>query len=240
MGGFTASLMLEGDTQPLAATLKLSDGRLSIDAADQTIGEWGLKDVHFERTPSGFRARVEGEEIILDMDEAAAFEEAIAESTGKRRKGRKQNAEKARTPKARTEKPKKRDKKPEKRAEKLEKPESATESTDGGFKEKALAALDRVIESSEKRWGALLPDWVFSRRTAGVLGLTLVAMLVFPGIAATALLFGGLAVVIFGAVLYTDDVLAVRVLPGRATAMHVLIAGVGVVVFGFLLAIAFG
>jgi hypothetical protein len=46
--------------------------------------------------------------------------------------------------------------------------------------------------------------------------------------------------VILGAVLYTDDAMARRWLPGRLTALHVLIGGTGLAVLGVLVAVVRG
>lgn len=192
MGGFTASLLLPGDPEPLKALLLVEDGRLGIRSGSHRIGEWNLDQVHMERTNSGYRIEVEEEELLLDMDDADAFGEAVTAATPKRERA---------------------------------------------VKETVLGGVDRMLASAEKSFGSLLPGWVFSRWMFGALVAALIVLLVFPAIGSTLLLIGGLGVVVFGAVVYTDNGLAVKVLPGRMTAMHVLVAGTGTVVFGFLLGV---
>jgi hypothetical protein len=50
------------------------------------------------------------------------------------------------------------------------------------------------------------------------------------------MLLSGVLLVMLGAVLYTDSVMAARLLPGRMTVMHVLISGVGLLLLGVLVA----
>lgn len=230
MAGFNASLKLGGDPQPLPADLTVDQGRLVIKSSDQLIGDWGLKDLAFQRVANGFRMDVEGEQLILEMSDGAAFEEAI----GFNRKGRGRAAKPSRREKTKTQKDTARTGTATAVAESATSPTPAPKTS---FVEGVLRKLDAVLERAEKRYGSLLPHWVFSRGTVYVLLATLVVGLVFPTVVSTMLLLLGFAVVVFGAVLYTDNGLAVRILPGRATATHVLIGGVGLLVFGFALAV---
>lgn len=115
--------------------------------------------------------------------------------------------------------------------EETNRPGKATPSTS-----RLVAMLDSAIEASEKRWGSLLPPWVFNRGVF-VAGLALVTLaFVFRGLTSVALLVLGVVVLMFGGVTYTDDVMASKLLPGRTTPTHVLIAGVSLLGVG----IAFG
>jgi hypothetical protein len=249
MGSFNASLRTLGDRRGLPATVTLDHGRISIEAGDYAIGEWSLDEVHLEPTGSGYRMAAEGEQIILEIQDSANFEIELRAGTG----GRQKAARKAKEPRAKTkgrdakppiatERPahtatrpartKKRETAPaERRAETLVAAGKGTEAdvnTSG-------ARIDRVLVSAEKKWGSLLPKWVFTRHmvwlAVGILALTIV----LPGLVSTILLLIGLILVLFGAVVYTDGVLAAKWLPGRMSAMHVLISGVGVLVFGVLI-----
>jgi len=254
MSGFNAALKVKGDPEPLQARLEVEDGRLIISAADQRIGEWNLTDLDIGRTPEGFRVQVEGEELLLEVSDPLAFEEAIGtndEKTAKNRtarfKGRTRKSTKQTTTKDKT--------RPDGRSAKQTVTEAKsrpddqatkqaatqTESTPDGRAKRAssafLAALDKGLDWAEKSWGSLLPEWVFTRGTAGFFAAGLLVMLILPGIFSTILLVGGFLLLVLGAVVYTDSTLAARILPGRATAAHVLIVGVGILVFGFLLAL---
>ncbi len=96
--------------------------------------------------------------------------------------------------------------------------------------------MDGTLDRAERRWGNLLPRWVFSRGAfLGIVGLILVALL-FPGVVSTLLLVAGLAGLMVGGVAYMDDVVASKWLPGRMNATHLLVTGVGLI----LVSIVFG
>jgi ABC-type antimicrobial peptide transport system permease subunit len=65
--------------------------------------------------------------------------------------------------------------------------------------------------------------------------LTLV--IIFPGLVSGFLLITGLLMVMFGAVVYTDPMLASKWLPGRMSPTHVLLFGVAILLVGVLLGI---
>jgi hypothetical protein len=254
MSDFNAALKVKGDTEPLQARLEVENGRLIISAANQSIGEWNLEDLDIGRTPEGFRLQVEGEELLLEVADPLAFEEAIGANNrktaknrtgrfkGKNRKSTEQTSTKGKTrPDGRstrqTSTPAKSS--PDSRAAKQT--ATQTESTPDGRAKRTsaafLTALDKGLDWAEKSWGSLLPEWVFTRGTAGFFAAGLLVMLLLPGIFSTILLIGGFLLLVLGAVVYTDSTLAARILPGRATAAHVLIVGVGILVFGFVLAL---
>ncbi len=254
MSGFNAALKVKGDPKPLQARLEVEDGRLIISAADQSIGEWNLTDLDIGRTPEGFRVQVEGEELLLEVSDPLAFEEAIGTDeskasknrTGrvkrKSRKSTKQSGTKDKSrPDGRTTKQARAKTKSRSTGQATKQADTQTESTPDGRAKRTSAALlasvDKGLDRAEKSWGSLLPEWVFTRGTAGFIGAGLLVMLLLPGIFSTILLIGGFLLLVLGAVVYTDSTLAARILPGRATAAHVLIVGVGILVFGFLLAL---
>jgi hypothetical protein len=220
MGPFSASLRVAGDTSALPAQLLVEDGRLRIESGDQAIGEWPLADIDLNRTEVGYRMRAEGEQLFLSVQDIAGFDEAVNLKTKRRRRANataKANGTKVANPeKART-----------KKAKKTKEPKQAG---DPGF-------LDRWLIAAEKRFGALLPDWVFTRLVIYLLVVGLVVTIFFPGIISGLMLIGGLLTVVFGSVLYTDGRMATKVLPGRMTPAHVLIAGVGILVVGVLVGV---
>jgi hypothetical protein len=104
-------------------------------------------------------------------------------------------------------------------------------------KERVLAPVDKGIALAEKKWGSLLPEWVFTRIMFGIAFGALILMLVFPGLVSTFLLIVGLVVVILGAVIYTDPMLVAKWLPGRMSPVHVLLFGVAILMLGVLLGV---
>lgn len=109
-----------------------------------------------------------------------------------------------------------------------------------GFGRKALDRVDDLLIKSNKRFGAYLPSWVFTRGVFGALVLALVLALLFPGQASVILLILGAVGIIYGAVAYSDPMLASRWLPGRTTPPQVLITGLGILLVGILLGMLAG
>ena len=83
MGSFAASLKTLGDSEGLPAVIHLSEGRLSINAGSESIGEWALDEISLEPTPTGYRMAAEGEQIILEFTDLDAFQAELS-SNGKR------------------------------------------------------------------------------------------------------------------------------------------------------------
>ena len=248
MGRFDASLRTIGDRTGLAATLTIDNGRLMIEAGDQTIGDWALDEIHLEQTPNGYRMAAEGEQILIDLPNADEFDLALR---GKKVRGAK------RAPKSvKQSESEKAESKPVARVASTVPAEKAVEAKPSGRRAKhsrepktdrkqadesdsgLLATLDKALDTAHGKWGGLFPSWMFTRGTAYVLVAALVLLLVFPQIVFYALLLGGVLLVMLGAVLYTDSVLSARWLPGRMTPMHVLIFGVGTLLLGVVVALA--
>ena len=100
-----------------------------------------------------------------------------------------------------------------------------------------MKSVDGRIDAAERRFGGLLPEWVFSRIMFGVVIGILLLMAILPGLVSTLLLIVGLLTVVVGAVAYTDTVLASKWLPGRMAPMHGLLFGVVILVLGVFLGI---
>ena len=83
MGSFAASLKTLGDSEGLPAVIHLSEGRLSINAGDESIGDWALDEIRLEPTPTGYRMAAEGEQIILEFTDLDAFQAELS-SNGRR------------------------------------------------------------------------------------------------------------------------------------------------------------
>ncbi|MDP9144999.1 MAG: hypothetical protein M3N43_09960, partial [Actinomycetota bacterium] len=76
MGQFSASLKVPGDASSLPATVDIDDGRMRVASGDHEIGNWALVDIDLTPGPEGVHISAEGEELILQFSENAAFEEA--------------------------------------------------------------------------------------------------------------------------------------------------------------------
>lgn len=193
MGSFPASLRTLGDREGLPAVIHLSEGRLSIQAGNESIGEWSLDEIQLEPTPTGYRMAAEGEQIILEFTDKDAFQAELS-SNGKR--------------------------------------EWSLPN-----KDKLLSPVDKGIAFVERRWGALLPEWAFTRAMFGVVIGALALTIIFPGLVSAFLLIAGLLMVMLGAVVFTDPMLASKWLPGAMAPVHVLIFGVAILILGVLLGV---
>lgn len=256
MGRFSASLKTIGDRRGMPATVDLDSGRISITLGESQIGDWALEEVRLEPIANGYRMTAEGEQIFLEMDDTTEFASEL--STKPKRLGRRRDrskGEKAKSDKDRpARKSRRRDAKPASpvaltapyreessrvQDENVSGPSEAEEvdSTGESLRHKTMRALDRVIVLTERKWGALLPDWVFTRSALITLTALLILLFVFPGWSSLLLLGAGLLAVALGAVLFSDNILAAKWLPGRMTPRHVLVSGVSILVFGVLLGV---
>lgn len=251
MGNFSASLRTVGDVNTLAANIELADGRLRIVVGDTEIGSWPLSEIHLEEIPTGYRMAVEGELLMLEFNDVTSFSEELAKAASKKRRviGRKKEAsapQEATTEPEAPSRPETPDpvavppqpvetaKEP---AQVATKTSRATGSDKPGAAGKILDSVDGLLLKAYKRYGAYLPGWVFSRGML-VICLALVALaVVFPGAASMVILIVGGLTVLFGAVVYSDTVLASRWLPGRATPQQALLTGLAIFLVGILLGV---
>lgn len=255
MGTFTASLRAIGDVKSVPATVELDDGRLSIASGSVEIGTWSLDDIHLEPIPTGYRLAAEGDQILIELKDIDSFSEAL--NAGKRRKVKrpafKKSQAKTSTTKADPEPPAptppvttvQAAPRPEPRPERVvalppadtptaSKPKKAPS---GGLKEKGLAFVDGTMAKASKRLGAYLPEWMFTRIMFGVAFTALLLMIGLPGLVSTFMLIAGALIVVYGAVVYSDPMLASRWLPGRTQPPHVLLFGLVILMLGVLLGV---
>ncbi len=239
MGKFNASLRTLGDSRGVPATVTVVEERISIEAGDQEIGSWNIDEVVLEPTgESVYRLEVDGDRILIDFEDAGTFRDLL----DSRSRMRSRIKLRGNRPKKPTEpKPAKAKSGPEpKTKEPKTKPKrsvAVTEAPAPVSSKKTAGRLDAVLTAAEERWGGLLPSWVFTRGTLTVLLIMVAAAFFVPNIVSLVLLIAGLLTVRFGAVVYTDTMLATRWLPGRMTPMHVLLFGVLVVLLGVLLGV---
>ena len=235
MGTFSASLRTIGDRRGLPATVTLDGDRIVIEAGEHPIGEWSLEEVHLEATGNGYRMAAEGEQILLEIEDSDKFEVELRGRTVTARKRPRIRAPKAKSDRAAA-KSAVSESTPLPKPSKVtkEEPTKTDEEKEPG---RVMARVDAVITAAEHRWGSLMPEWMFTRRMVAILLTALVITVVFPGIISTVMLFAGLLLVLGGAVVYTDSVMAAKWLPGRMSPMHVLIGGVAVVMVGVLVGV---
>jgi hypothetical protein len=261
MGSFSASLKTIGDTRGIPATVELLEGRLSIKAGDSEIGDWPLEDVALEPTTTGYRLAAEGDQVLLEMSDSERFGEELEKSSRNgRKKKRRLFSRKEKKGESKVEKPpagapavetpqepkrevaripasvpaneRIRPTEPDRPA--VPEPVTTAEKKGDGpsFSTRLVEFLDQTIDATERRWGPLLPDWVFNRIVFVAAFLLIVLAFVFRGTASVVLLVAGVIALMVGGAAYTDDVMASKLLPGRATPTHLLLAGVGLLAVG--------
>lgn len=255
MGTFTASLRAIGDVQALPATVVLEDGQLSIAAGTTEIGSWPLSEVHLEPIPTGYRMAAEGEQIIIELKDIDSFTEAL--QAGRKRKFRiptlkrqpeepetTQSAVETGTPAPRATAPSQEERRsrsvalpPATEEAKPEKARKAKDRNASGWTEKGIAFVDGTLNTAQKRFGPYLPEWVFTRIMFGVAFGALLLMIVLPGLVSIFMLVAGAVIIVFGAVIYSDPMLASRWLPGRTQPPHVLLFGVAILMLGVMLGV---
>lgn len=265
MGTFSASLRTIGDVSALPATVQLEDGHLSIAAGTTEIGTWPLAEIHLEPIPTGYRMAAEGEQILIELKDVDSFQEALQNGKKRRKRFRKRaEPDKSATPApAADETPAPapapaREPEPVPRAEPVpavqprsvpernvalpprdtsSEPSPKSKPKTTGFTEKGLAFVDGTLHKANKRFGPYLPEWVFTRLMFGIAFVALVLMVVLPGLVSIFLLVAGALIVVFGAIVYSDPMLASRWLPGRTQPPHVLLFGVAILMMGVLLGV---
>ncbi len=242
MGQFSASLKVPGDANSLPATVDIDDGRLRVASGDHEIGNWALDDIDLTPGPEGVRVSAEGEELILQFSESAAFE-AAAGMNGKQSVVSLPKPFKlptlSRSPKPAS--PKGTATRPEGApapvvASASTTPIAASTQVEQGTPKDAKqpGAFDRALGKAEKMFGSLLPSWVFTKGGSLVVVAALVVAILAPALVSTLLLVAGLILLVLGGVTMLDVVLAARLLKAKVTPTQVLIAGGVLVVIGIL------
>ncbi len=258
MGTFAASLKAIGDVKGLDATVELEDGVLSIAAGDVPIGEWPLSDIRMEPTPKGYRIAAEGDQILLELQELERFNEELTAKRSRfkrKKKGVKDKAEAKAVAPAPVDEPRpepapvveapvrlepREEPAPKKGRTKKPAAKTTSDAAPQSFGGKVLAWVDSTIDRASDRLGPYLPEWVFTRLMFGVAFGAVILALLLPGYVSAFMLIAGALVIVFGAVIYSDPMLASRWLPGRTTPTHVLLFGVAILMLGVLLGVIAG
>jgi hypothetical protein len=239
MGTFTASLRAIGDVKSLPASVELNEGRLSIVAGSSEIGSWLLADVSLEEMPTGYRLAAEGEQILIELKDLDGFATELAGQHKKRSPFRRRKADLPRPPEGTESVTLSRSSTDtEQRESGISLPPLETTSTrSSGWSDRGLSFVDGTLARANKKLGPYLPDWMFTRAMFAIAFGALVLMILLPGLVSTFLLIAGAVMVLFGAIVYSDTMLASRWLPGRTTAQHVLLFGVAILMMGVLLGV---
>lgn len=234
MGTFNASLRAIGDVKSLPATVELSDGWLSITAGETQIGSWSLDEVHLEEIPTGYRLAAEGEQILIELKDLSGFSAELASRRKRRGRVGRKKATEARSEECVTASVSESAGRASAGASRAE---SRPAKTNKGWTEKGLSFVDGTLEKANKRFGPYLPEWMFTRAMFAIAFGALILLIVLPGLVSTFLLIAGALLIVFGAITYSDPMLASRWLPGRTTPTHALLFGVAVLMMGVLLGV---
>lgn len=248
MGSFTASLRSIGDVRALPATVELSEGRLRIIAGTTEIGSWPLDEIRLEEIPSGYRMAAEGDQILIELKDVESFASELAKRNKKKRLFGKDKATAVRATEVRTtqrspvvhhqvRKPVAGIAGAAVSPSETAKPSREKRQRFSGVAQRGIEVVDRVLAKTERRFGPYLPGWLFSRAMFFIAITGLVAMVLLPGLFSVLLILAGALLVLFGAFVYSDPVLASKWLPGRATPIQALLLGLSVILFGVLLGI---
>ncbi|MGH8871662.1 MAG: hypothetical protein ACRDWS_06795 [Acidimicrobiia bacterium] len=220
MGQFQASLRLPGDSRALTATVQLHDGRLQVASGEHVIGDWPIDAIDISPIPEGIRVAAEGEVLLLDISDRAAFEqEAASQTTKPKRFSRSKQAVRPGT------------------SQSAASSRAATSATVKvkTTKPRTESKLDVYLARAKERFGSNLPDWVFSRwGLAAVVGL-LAFCVIFAEFVSNLLLITGVVVLLVGGVTMLDSVIARRILHHKVTPIQVVIGGGTIFVVGLLI-----
>jgi hypothetical protein len=226
MAQFNASLRLPGESSALAAIVRFQEGRLQVAAGEHVIGDWDIDSIDISRVPEGIKVAAEGEVLLLDIADRAAFEVEAASMTVRRnREGKsKRSPRGSRPPKP-------------KPAKAVKTTRAAKTAKQPVAKAPSESRIDKMLERARDRFGSSLPDWVFTRKT--LLGLVVVFALcvVFARQVSYLLLIAGVIALLVGGVTMLDSVIARRILRHRVTPIQVVIAGGTIFVTGLLVGV---
>ena len=222
MGQFQASLRMPGDSRALAATVLLQEGRLQLASGEHVIGDWAIDTIDISPVPEGIRVAAEGEVLLLDIPDRAAFEhEAASQSAKPKRFGRGKAA------------------KPEKTLSAKAVKTVATKTVEVKTpKPKGESKLDGYLARARERFGSNLPAWVFSRIGVGVAVGLIVLCIIFAELVSNLLLIAGVVVLLVGGVTMLDSVIARRLLHHKVSPIQMVIGGGVIFVAGLLVGFA--
>jgi len=226
MGQFQGTLRLPGDSRPLPATVRFSEGRLQVASGQHVIGDWPVDAIDITHVPEGIKVKAEGEVLLLDISDRDAFAQAAASQTQKpKRLTMPKRA--AKTPAATVS--------PQPSAPKAVKVKTAKTKTP---KVRGESKLDVYLGRAQHRFGAKLPNWVFSRWGIAAAVALVAFCVIFAELVSNLLLIAGVIVLLVGGVSMLDSVIARRLLHHKITPIQVVLGGGGIFVVGLLVGFA--
>lgn len=223
MTQFDASLIVADDPTPLPTTVELNEGNLILTSGDQPIGTWALDQVELSRVLGGYRFEADGETVTLKIPEADTFGDVLDGIIGS------SNNKKKREKKPKTATPAKA------KAEPAKYEPVATSAKQAPKQKSEVNPLDVRLESAQKRFGKYLPDWLFTKGGLIVVGVALLAVVIFRQTFSALFLIAAAVGLTASAVGLVDQVIATRIFRGRITAVQGLIISLSVGLVGLLL-----
>lgn len=226
MGQFQGTLRLPGDSRPLPATVRFSEGRLQVASGHHIIGDWPVDAIDITHVPEGIKVKAEGEVLLLDISDRDAFAQAAASQTQKpKRLTVPKRAAKTSAAKV----------SPQPAAPKAAQVKTAKAKTP---KVRGESKLDAYMARAQQRYGAKLPNWVFGRWGIAAAVALVAFCVIFAELVSNLLLIAGVIVLLVGGVSMLDSVIARRLLHHRITPIQVVLGGGGIFVFGLLVGFA--
>jgi len=211
---------MPGDSRALPATVLLNGGRLQVASGEHVIGDWPIETIDISPVPEGIRVAAEGEVLLLDITDRAAFEREAASLNVKPKRFSRQKAAK-----------------PEK-IESVKTVKTATKTVAVKTpKPKGDSKLDLYLLRAKERFGTKLPDWVFSRIGLAAAALLLILCVIFAELVSNLLLIAGVVFLLVGGVTMLDSVIARQLLHHKVTPIQVVIGGGSIFVAGLLVGI---
>jgi len=202
---------------------------MQVASGEHVIGDWDIHNIEISRIAQGFRIVAEGEELLLDIEDRASFEEAAAGHSVQAKSNRR--PKKSSRPRAAT-------------APKAKSPRgqhmvaTATPPAEKPAKPDRDSRLNRILEWANDHFeSTLLPSWVFTKGgLIAVLGLIVIAV-VFGELVSNLLLIVGVIGLLTGGITMLDTVIARRVLRHKVTPIQVVIGSGTVFVTGLLVGV---
>lgn len=226
MGQFQGTLRLPGDSRPLPATVRFSEGRLQVASGQHVIGDWPVDAIDITHVPEGIKVKAEGEVLLLDISDRDAFAQAAASQTQKPKRLTVPKRA-AKTPAAKVS--------PQPAAPKAARVKTAKAKTPNVRGE---SKLDAYMARAQQRYGAKLPNWVFGRWGIAAAVALVAFCVIFAELVSNLLLIAGVIVLLVGGVSMLDSVIARRLLHHKITPIQVVLGGGGIFVVGLLVGLA--
>lgn len=85
MASFDARLRLKGQSGlPLGVVIDLTGKQMTVLVDDRQLASWSLEDIQVQQSSDGFHIAVEGEEVVLNVNEKVRFATELRSRSGHR------------------------------------------------------------------------------------------------------------------------------------------------------------